>query len=62
MQLTGQNRFTRSLSGGYKTTNGSRTGEAIKESVVRESTELAVDARVEDGESMAMLNEKQCHV
>ena len=43
----------------------SRTGEAIKESVVRESTELAVDKRVEDGESMAMPNEfykKQCHV
>ena len=42
-----------------------RTGEAIKESVVRESTELAVDKRVEDGESMAMPNEfykKQCHV
>ena len=49
-QMTGQNRFTRSLSGGYKMTNGSRvrTGEAIKESVVRESTELAVDKRVED--------------
>ena len=42
-----------------------RTGEAIKESVVRESMELAVDEHVEDGESMAMLNEfykKQCHV
>ena len=41
-----------------------RTGEAIKESIVRKSTELAVDERVEDGESMAMLNEfyKQCHV
>ena len=42
-----------------------RTGEAIKESVVRESTELAVDERVEDDESMAMPNEfykKQCHV
>ena len=42
-----------------------RTGEAIKESVVHESTELAVDERVEDGESMVMLNEfykKQCHV
>ena len=33
------------------------TGEAIKESVVRESTELAVDERVENGESMAMPNE-----
>ena len=52
-------------------TNGSRvrklflrTGEAIKESVVHESTELAVDERIEDGESMAMPNEfyKQCHV
>ena len=30
-----------------------RTGEAIKESVVRESTELTVDERIEDGESMA---------
>ena len=47
----------------------SRTGEAIKESVVRESTEtmteLAVDERIEDGESMAMPNEfckKRCHV
>ena len=55
MHLTGQNRFT-SLAGGYKMTNGSRvrkilrTGEAIKESVVRESTELAVDERVEDDE------------
>ena len=42
-----------------------RTREAIKESVVRESTELAVDERIEDGESMAMPNEfynKQCHV
>ena len=29
-----------------------RTGEAINESVVRESTELAVNERVEDGESM----------
>ena len=62
MQLTGQNRFTRTLSGSYKMTNGSRTGEAIKESIVRESTELAVDARIEDGESMVMPNEKQCHV
>ena len=42
-----------------------RIGEAIKESVVHESTELAVNERVEDGESMVMLNEfykKQCHV
>ena len=32
-----------------------RTGEAITESVVRESTELAVDERIDwDGESMAM--------
>ena len=31
-----------------------RTGEAIKESVVHESTELAVDKCVENGESMAM--------
>ena len=58
MRFTGQNRFTRSLSGGYKIMNGScvhklfflRTREAIKESVVRESTELSVDERVEDGE------------
>ena len=42
-----------------------RTGEAIKESVVRGSTELSVDERVEDRESMAMPNEiykKQCYV
>ena len=42
-----------------------RTRETIKESVVRESMELAVDDRIEDGESMAMPNEfynKQCHV
>ena len=32
-----------------------RTGEAITERVVRDSTELAVDERVDwDGESMAM--------
>ena len=39
--------------------------EAIKESVVCGSTELAVDECVEDGESMAMPNEfykKQCHI
>ena len=34
-----------------------RTGEAIKESVVCESMELAVDECVEDGESMAMPKE-----
>ena len=42
-----------------------RTGKAINKSVVRDSTELAVDERVENGESMAMPNElykKQCHV
>ena len=42
-----------------------RTGEVIKESVFCESTELAVDERVEDGESMVMPNEfykKQCYV
>ena len=33
-----------------------RTGEAITESVVRESTELTLDERVENGESMAMPN------
>ena len=72
MQLTGQNQFTRSLSGSHKMTNGScvrklffKNGEAIKESVVRESTKFAVNERVEDGESMAMPNKfykKQCHV
>ena len=56
MQLTSKNRFTRSLSGGYKMTNGNHVRiftsyslRTIKESVVRESTELAVDERVEDG-------------
>ena len=44
MQLTGQNRFTRSLSGGYKMTNGSSyylgmEWESIQESIVRESME-----------------------
>ena len=42
-----------------------RTGEAIKESIVHESTEPTVDERIEDGESMVMPNEfykKQCHV
>ena len=34
-----------------------RTGEAIKESIVRESTELAVNARVED-QLMAVPNEQ----
>ena len=34
-----------------------RTGEAINESVVRESTELLVDERVEDSKSVAMPNE-----
>ena len=50
-------------------TNGSRVHKLFKnqsyQSIVRESTELAVDERVEDGESMAMPNEfytKQCHV
>ena len=67
MQWTDRNRFTMSSSGGYKMTNDRqvRTGEAIKESVVCVSTELAVDELVEDGESMAMPNElykKQCHV
>ena len=54
------------LSGSYKMTNDRqvRTGEAIKESVVCVSTELAVEL-VEDGESLVMPNElykKQCHV
>ena len=69
MQLTGQNRFTRSLSGGYKMTNGSCVRKlffkTIKESIVCESTELTVGECIEDGESMAMPNEfykKQCHV
>ena len=43
------------LSGGYKMMNGSRVHklfrEAIKESLVRESTKLAVDERVDKGES-----------
>ena len=42
-----------------------KTGEAIKESVVRESMELTVDESVENGESVAMPNKfykKQCHV
>ena len=34
-----------------------RTGEVTKESVVRESTELAVDKPFEGGESMAMTKE-----
>ena len=57
------------LSGGYKMMNGSRVHklfrEAIKESLVRESTKLAVDERVDNGESMAVPNKfykKQCHV
>ena len=72
IQLTGQNQFKRSLSGGYKMTNGScvrklffKNRRSHQESVVCESIELAVDKRVEDGESMAMSNEfykKQCHV
>ena len=33
-----------------------KTGEAITESVVRESMELAVDERVENGKSMVMPN------
>ena len=53
-------------------TNGSRVRKlffqnwkAINKSVVRDSTELTVDERVENGESTVMLNElykKQCHV
>ena len=68
MQLTGQNWFTRSLSCSYKMTNGSPVHKLFfknwrsQESIVRESTELTVNERVEDGESMAMPNEKQCHV
>ena len=72
MQLTGQNRFTRSLSGGYKMTNGShvyasyslRTGEAIKKCSKFVSQLNSIDERVEDGKSMAMPNElyKQCRV
>ena len=56
MQLTGKNRFTRRLSGGYKIMNGSHVCifvsyslRTVKESVVCESTELAVDECVEDG-------------
>ena len=33
-----------------------RAGEAIKESALCESTELSLDERVEDGESVAMPN------
>ena len=76
MQLTGQNQFTRSLSGGYRMTNGScvrqlffknRRSHQKKHSKcqVCESTELTVDERTEDGESVVMLNEfhkKQCHI
>ena len=67
-QLTGQNRFR--SSGGYKrmavvyASYSLRTREAIKESVVCDLTELAVE-RIEDDESMGMPNEfhkKQCHV
>ena len=67
MQLTGQNWFTRSLSGGYKMTNvvSLRTeGEAIKESVVRESTAETRSRWARWGWKMAMENEfykKQCH-
>ena len=66
MQLTGQNGFMRSLSGGYKMMNGSRVGKLIsknRRSVVRESTESCNRERIEDGESI--VNEfykKQCHV
>ena len=65
------NQFTRSLSGGYKwrmavvcASYSLRTGEAIKESVVRESTE-ARSRWTRRGWQMAMANEfykKQCHV
>ena len=71
MQLTGQNWLTRSLSGSYKITNGSRVhklffyssrmeGEAIKETVLRESMESPVNEFVEDGKwrwRMVMGNE-----
>ena len=58
MQLTGQKRFTRSLSGGYKMTNGSRVRKLFfkngrshqRKRNSGESTELAVDERVEDGD------------
>ena len=71
-QLTGHNWTIRNLSGSYKmrmavvyASYSLRTGEAIKESVVCKPTELTVDERVEDGESVAMPIEfckKQCHV
>ena len=65
MQLTDQNWFMRNDEWQSCTRYSLRTGEAIKESVVRDSIEPKVDERVEDGESMAMLNEfykKQGHV
>ena len=42
-----------------------KSGLGTRLKFVRESTELIVDERIEDGESMAMPNEfynKQCHV
>ena len=74
MQLTGQNctSFQEVCQVAIKwrmavvyTSYSLRTGEAIKESVVRKLMELAVNECVEDGKSMAMPNElykKQCHV
>ena len=73
MQLTGQNQFTRSLSGGYKMTNGSRVRKLFFKNWIshqrkfmsqRNSQSMNV-THCEDGKSMAMLNEfykKQCHV
>ena len=49
MQLTGQNWFTRSLSGGYKMTYGSRVRKLFIKN--RRSS------KHEDGESMGMPNE-----
>ena len=50
IQLTGQNLFARSFSGGYKLTNGSHACKFVVKS--SESTKLAVDEHVDidDGE------------
>ena len=73
MQLTGQNWFTKRLSGRYKMTNGSRVCKLFfknwrshqRKCIKFVSQRNSVDERVEDGKSMGMPNEfykKQCHV
>ena len=65
MQLTGQNQFTRSLSGSYKMTNGSRVHKFFfknRRNHQRKCSKFVsqqnwVNERVEDGEPMAMPNE-----